>query len=39
MHGMAIMMQRNLSKLNGIGIPTQAFMVQVVLLSDKLNVD
>jgi hypothetical protein len=39
MHDMAIMMQCNLTKLSGIGIPTQAFMVQVVLLSDKLNVD
>jgi hypothetical protein len=39
MHGMVIMMQCNLSKLSGIGIPTHIYMVQVVLLCDNLNVD
>jgi hypothetical protein len=39
MHDMAIMMQCNLSKLNGIEIPKHTYMVQVVLLHDILNVD
>jgi hypothetical protein len=39
MHAMAIMMQCNLSKLSGIGIPTHIDMVQVVLLHGILNVD
>jgi hypothetical protein len=39
MHDMAIMMQCNLTKLSGIGIPTHTYMVQVVLLHDNLNVD
>jgi hypothetical protein len=39
MHDMAIMMQCNLSKLSGIEIPSHTYMVEVVLLHDKLNVD
>jgi hypothetical protein len=39
MHGMAIMMQCNLSNLSGIWIPTHTYMVQVVVLRDNLNVD
>jgi hypothetical protein len=38
MHDMANMMQCNLSKLSGIGIPTHTYMVQVVLLHGNLNV-
>jgi hypothetical protein len=36
---MAIMMQCNLSKLSGIGIPTHTIKVQVVLLHGILIVD
>jgi hypothetical protein len=36
MHDMAIMMQCNLFKLSGIGIPTHTYVVQVVLLPHKL---
>jgi hypothetical protein len=39
MHDMVIMMQCNLSKLSGIGIPTHTYMVQVVLLLNNLNID
>jgi hypothetical protein len=39
MHDMEIMMQCNLFKLNGIGISTHTYMVQVVLLHDILNID
>jgi hypothetical protein len=39
MHGMAIMMQCNLTKLSGIRILTYMYMVQVVFLHDNLNVD
>jgi hypothetical protein len=38
MHDMAIMVQCNLSKLSGTGIPTHTYMVQVVLLYGNLNV-
>jgi hypothetical protein len=37
MHDMAIMMQCNLSKLSGIGIPVHTYMVQVVLLLGKFK--
>jgi hypothetical protein len=39
MHDMAIMMQCNLSKLSGIGIPAHTYMVQVILLHGILMVD
>jgi hypothetical protein len=39
MHDTAIMMQCNLTKLSGIGIPMHTYRVQVVLLHDNLNVD
>jgi hypothetical protein len=39
MHDMAIMMQCNVSKLNGIGILTHTYMVEVVLLHENLNVN
>jgi hypothetical protein len=39
MHGMAIMMQCNLSKLSRIGIPTHTYMFQVVSLHENLKVD
>ena len=38
MHDMAAMVQCNLSKLSGIGIPTHNYMVEVVLLPRILNV-
>jgi hypothetical protein len=37
MHDMSFMMQCNLTKLSGIGIPTHTYMVQVVLLHDKFK--